>query len=124
MSTIPPNREKSSVSGSDESIGKKSADVDFKSVNDDLVDAEPQHVKFYDYLFRRKRIEPRSLDAIATRRSVFDDPHLGPHYWPKSDYENIHRFDVKARWTAREEKVSTPVFTLLECMAETVTLLR
>jgi hypothetical protein len=35
---------------------------------------------------------------------VYDDPDLASHYWPKEDYENLHRFDPKARWTYREEQ--------------------
>ena len=42
-------------------------------------------------------------DSIATVRSVFDDPVLAPYYTPKPEYENAHRFDVKERWTVREE---------------------
>ncbi|KAF9069471.1 major facilitator superfamily domain-containing protein [Rhodocollybia butyracea] len=42
--------------------------------------------------------------AIATRRSVYDNPELASLYWPKKDYENIHRFEPTARWTYREEK--------------------
>ncbi|KAJ7810382.1 major facilitator superfamily domain-containing protein, partial [Mycena olivaceomarginata] len=32
------------------------------------------------------------------------DPDLAAHYWPKKEYENLHRFDPKARWTYREEQ--------------------
>jgi hypothetical protein len=39
-------------------------------------------------------------------RSVYDDPNLAQYYWPKPDYENLHRFDVGARWTVGEERVS------------------
>jgi hypothetical protein len=37
---------------------------------------------------------------------VYDEPDLAAHYWPKKEYENLHRFDPKARWTYREEQVS------------------
>lgn len=98
-------KKQTSVSSSDSS-GKRSPELDTKSVaSDDLVDAEPEPFKLYNFLFRRHLYKPKDLDAIATRRSVYDDPNLAPHYWPKPDYENIHRFDISTRWTAREEQV-------------------
>ncbi|KIM42149.1 hypothetical protein M413DRAFT_70680 [Hebeloma cylindrosporum] len=95
-----------SFTGDSSSIEKEKdfGDVDTHSVDDSLVDAQPEPFKLYNFLFRRHLYKSKDLDAISTRRSVYDDPHLAPHYWPKPEYENIHRFDVKLRWTAREER--------------------
>ncbi|KAF6757659.1 allantoate permease [Ephemerocybe angulata] len=71
---------------------------------DNLVDEEPTPFRWTSYLLKRKRPTPIDLDAVATRRSVYDDPVIAEHYWPNSDYENLHRFDPNARWTNREEK--------------------
>ena len=54
--------------------------------------------------FFQKRIKV-DLDAIATQRSVFDDPKTLDVYRPPPQYENAHRFDPQARWSWREEKV-------------------
>jgi hypothetical protein len=43
-------------------------------------------------------------DAIAYEPSVFDDPELRKYYWPRPDYENIHRFFPDFKWTVGEEK--------------------
>ncbi|KAF4581275.1 hypothetical protein EYR40_002861 [Pleurotus pulmonarius] len=79
-----------------------SKDTKDTASSDDLVDAEPKPFKLSDWLFRRG--EKIDLDSIATRRSVYDDPALAPHYLPKKEYENLHRFDPKVRWTVREER--------------------
>ncbi|OJD32214.1 major facilitator superfamily transporter [Diplodia corticola] len=54
--------------------------------------------------WERKNRKPVDLDAIATKRSVFDDPALAPFYMPRPDHENIHRFSIPFRWTYREEQ--------------------
>lgn len=98
------------IRSSVESVDKKNRAIDTISVaSNDLLDAEPEPFKFTDWLFRRHK-QAIDLDTTATRRSVYDDPDLAEHYWPKSDYENIHRFNPKARWTLREERVRLYLF--------------
>lgn len=70
---------------------------------DDLRPADEQPPRFSDWIFRRRVLKNRDLDAIATKRSVYDDADLATHYYPKKEYENLHRFDPNARWTYREE---------------------
>src|SRR5271170_147577 len=43
-------------------------------------------------------------DAFASEPSVFDDASLAKLYWPRKDYEGIHRFFSDFKWTIREEK--------------------
>ncbi|KAG2041103.1 hypothetical protein BDR03DRAFT_947008 [Suillus americanus] len=52
---------------------------------DDLVDEAEEQFSWTTTIFRRKQMIPRDPDTIATRRSVFDDPDLAPHYRPKKD---------------------------------------
>ena len=77
-----------------------------KPSSDDLVDEEPTPFRWTSIFFKGKKYNPIDLDAVATRRSVYDDPVLAEHYMPTAKYENLHRFDISARWTYREEKVS------------------
>jgi hypothetical protein len=88
------------------SAPEKDFPEDTKSIStdaDDLVDKEPPPFRLSSWLFNRQELQ-QDLDAVSTRRSVFDDPDLAAHYWPKKEYENLHRFDPKARWTYREEQ--------------------
>ncbi|KAH8109449.1 allantoate permease [Phellopilus nigrolimitatus] len=71
---------------------------------DDLAPPLDEKARFTDLLFHRGRLQPDDLNAIATRRSVYDDPKLSKHYWPTEKYENLHRFSPDARWTYREEQ--------------------
>jgi hypothetical protein len=80
-------------------------DIDVKIVASNLADREAVPFRLTDWLFRRRTYSPRDLDAISTRRSVYDDPALAEHYMPREGYENSHRFDISARWTFREERV-------------------
>jgi hypothetical protein len=73
---------------------------------DDLADHGDPPNGLANWLLRRSK-NKMAADAIATKRGVFDDPYLAPHYMPRPDYENLHRFDINARWTVRKEKVYT-----------------
>jgi hypothetical protein len=56
------------------------------------------------FFWQKKSGTEVSDDSIATQPSVYDNPVLAEKYQPRSDWENLHRFDPSARWTWGEEK--------------------
>ena len=55
-------------------------------------------------------------DDYGIQPSVFDDPELAPKYWPRPDYEGIHRFVPDYQWTAHEEKLLVRKIDLRICL--------
>lgn len=49
-------------------------------------------------------------DAFANDPSVFDDAEKAKMYWPRKDYEGLHRFFPDFKWTISEEKKYSPHF--------------
>ena len=47
-------------------------------------------------------------DAFANDPSVFDDAEKAKMYWPRKDYEGLHRFFPDFKWTVSEEKKYSP----------------
>jgi hypothetical protein len=43
-------------------------------------------------------------NAFANDPSPFDDPEFRKFYWPRTDYEGLHRFVPDFKWTVGEEK--------------------
>lgn len=66
---------------------------------------EPIEERPAQFFWSRTSDVVRDLDSIATQPSVFDNPKTVDIYRPPPQYENAHRFDPKARWTWREERV-------------------
>ncbi|THH12286.1 hypothetical protein EW146_g7763 [Bondarzewia mesenterica] len=97
MTAIPPS-EKRSLSESP--IDEKQS-IDNSSFNEKPL---PLGAPIDDHLPFWQRPK-KDINAIATQPSVFDDPASLETYRPPPNYENTHRFDPRARWTWREEKI-------------------
>ncbi|GAV99652.1 allantoate permease [Lentinula edodes] len=84
--------------------------ADELTVSDDLLKTidlaeEDSPFKLSSWVFSRWSSKPQlNENCIATRRSVYDNPEMAQLYWPKQEYENLHRFDPTTRWTYREER--------------------
>ena len=78
-------------------------EVSGSKAQDDLVDPSEED-KGFNWTWKSLVQKPADLDAIATRRSVFDNPDLSKYYEPGPEYENYHRFDPRERWTYREQR--------------------
>jgi hypothetical protein len=90
------------------SVEKIVATVQDEGVHDNLKDTPLLASPVNGNRVRRRfwcRTDEHNLDAVATQRSVFDDPVTLELYRPPQSYENTHRFDPNARWTFREERV-------------------
>ena len=79
------------------------AAIEVPKVPGDLVDPSEAD-KGFNWTWKSLIQKPTDLDAVATRRSVFDDPDRAKYYEPGPEYENYHRFDPSERWTYREQR--------------------
>lgn len=89
-------------SSTPKSNSKLSIEVHQASIPDDLAESDEELKSPWPWA--RSSRKPLDLNAIATQRSVFDDPAIAHFYVPRPDHENYSRFDIADRWTHQEER--------------------
>ena len=109
-----PDTKSSSLNGSESNDKGENSEKSPRVVVEPLPLGEPLKDDDSSWWSKKKTVD---LDAIATQRSVFDNPEVAKHYLPRPDWENLHRFDPSARWTWREEKV-VPTHNLSVCSGQ------
>jgi len=95
-----------------ETVDASPATASISSSDDQIPDKAKEHVhvavKEYFPSEEALKLPPGAggvgNNAFANEPSPFDDPEFRKHYWPRSNYEGLHRFFPDFKWTVGEEK--------------------